>query len=185
MLFAPPHYRVHANCRVCRGYGLYWLQCMGAPHVCHRSASVERKFFHRGKLNDCGSYWSAVFLLGGDDLEWAAAASIAHALDIRIFLRVLDRRIIGSHARFRTGGLAGTRYLFCSCSLPLCPHRRRSLSYVRRHLFLVSENHRTNGKRKTWNVAFLALLHRLQHHVFHIAFSRITRHAAPCLYLRP
>ena len=80
---------------------------------------------------------------------------------------------------------AGPRYLLCRRTLSLCPDWRRSFSHVRRHLFLVSEDDGTDGQRDIGKMAFLALLHRLQYHIFHAAFSGAARHAPPRLYLRP
>ena len=51
---------------------------------------------------------------------------VAHALEFRIFLRVSDRRVVGSDAGFRAGRFTGTRHLFCRRALPLCAYRRRS-----------------------------------------------------------
>src|SRR5512140_81319 len=115
----------------------------------------------------------------------AAAVPITDALVLRLFLCVFDWWIVRSDAGFRASRFTGPRYLFRCCTLSLRPDWRRSFSHVRRHLFLVPEDDGTNGKRNIGKVAFLALLHRLQYHIFYTAFSGPARDAAPGLYLRP
>ena len=101
------------------------------------------------------------------------------------FFVFLDRWIVGSDVGFGPHRLAGPRYLLRRRTFSLCPDWRRSFPDVRRHLFLVSEDDGTDGQRDIGKMAFLAFLHRLQHHIFHAAFSGTARHAPPRLHLRP
>ena len=146
---------------------------------------LSEKFLHGRELDDCDSHWGTVLLLGSNHMVRAAAASVADALVLRLFLRFSNRWTVGSHAGFRPGRFASPRYLLCCRALSLCAYWRRSFSHVRRHLFLVPKDNGTNGQLNLGEVAFLAVLHWFQYHILHAAFSRIARHAPSCLHLQP
>ena len=185
MLLAAPHFWIHADCRFCRRYRIYRIQRLGASHVCHRFAAVKRKLFYGSESDDRDSHRNTIFLLGSDNMVRKVAASLTDALVFRLFLRFLDRWIVRRHVGFGPHRLAGPRYLLCGRTFSLCPDWRSSFSDVRRHLFLVSEDDRTDGQLNFGKMALLAFLHRLQHYIFHAALSGTARHAPPRLHLRP
>ncbi len=120
VLLAASHLRLHADCGLGRSYGIYRVQRLGPPHVCHGLASVERKLLYRRELNDCDTHRNPVLLLGRDPMVRAASGATAHALVLRIFLCFLDRWIVGSHAGFRARRFAGPRYLLRCRALSMC-----------------------------------------------------------------
>ena len=79
---------------------------------------------------------------------------------------------------------AGARHLLRRRAPALRADRRRRLPALRRHLLLVSQDHRPDAERAARPLALLAVLHRLQRDVLSDAPARPRGHAAAHLHLR-
>ena len=95
----------------------------------------------------------------------------------------LDRRAYRHHAFGIAVGLATAQLLLRDRTLPLCARGRDCLLHLCGDLLLVPESDRPHVVREAWQMALLALFHRVSCHVRHHAFRRAARHAALHLYL--
>src|SRR5436305_4227033 len=66
----PPHFRTHRHCRIGGGDRIHWLRSLGASHVRHRPAAIERKLFYGSQPHDRHTHGSPIFLLVGDHVAW-------------------------------------------------------------------------------------------------------------------
>ena len=150
VLLAPPHFWLHADCGFRRSTGFIgfsvWVHHMFATGL----PQLSESFFTAASL-------MIVIPTGVQFFCWVATIWNGR-LQLRLpmlwcfgfFFVFLIGGLIGSDAGVGPAGSAGARHLLRRCALSLCADRRSALSDVRRHLFLVSQDDRSDGRRNSW-----------------------------------